>query len=43
MVEWNIREPAGQQGAAGMWDSHIRLVPILNTIERSDKNRLGGG
>lgn len=25
MVEWNIREPAGQQGAAGMWDSHIRL------------------
>lgn len=25
VVEWNIREPAGQQGAAGMWDSHIRL------------------
>ncbi|GLB35079.1 putative glycoside hydrolase family 55 protein [Lyophyllum shimeji] len=25
VVEWNVREPYGQQGAAGMWDSHIRL------------------
>ncbi|KAF9458677.1 glycoside hydrolase family 55 protein [Collybia nuda] len=25
VVEWNVREPEGQQGAAGMWDSHIRL------------------
>ncbi|KAG2360832.1 hypothetical protein BDR07DRAFT_1335179 [Suillus spraguei] len=25
VVEWNVHEPAGLQGAAGMWDSHIRL------------------
>ncbi|KAG2149369.1 glycoside hydrolase family 55 protein [Suillus clintonianus] len=25
VVEWNVRDPFGQQGAAGMWDSHIRL------------------
>ncbi|KAG2075935.1 glycoside hydrolase family 55 protein [Suillus decipiens] len=26
VVEWNVHEPAGLQGAAGMWDSHIRLA-----------------
>lgn len=25
VVEWNVRDPVGLQGAAGMWDSHIRL------------------
>ncbi|KAG1790955.1 glycoside hydrolase family 55 protein [Suillus plorans] len=25
VVEWNVRDPPGLQGAAGMWDSHIRL------------------
>lgn len=25
VVEWNVRDPSGQQGAAGMWDSHVRL------------------
>ncbi|KAH7905297.1 pectate lyase superfamily protein-domain-containing protein [Hygrophoropsis aurantiaca] len=25
MIEWNVHDPSGQQGAAGMWDSHIRL------------------
>lgn len=29
VVEWNIREPEGEQGAVGMWDSHIRLVKGL--------------
>jgi len=24
VVEWNAREPEGNQGGAGMWDSHIR-------------------
>ena len=24
VMEWNVHDPAGQQGAAGMWDSHIR-------------------
>ncbi|KIJ69589.1 glycoside hydrolase family 55 protein [Hydnomerulius pinastri MD-312] len=26
VIEWNVAEPAGQQGACGMWDSHIRYV-----------------
>ncbi|KAG6886032.1 hypothetical protein C0993_005216 [Termitomyces sp. T159_Od127] len=25
VLEWNVRQPSGQNGAAGMWDSHIRL------------------
>ena len=25
LVEWNIRDPDGQQGAAGMWDVHFRI------------------
>ncbi|KAG1834948.1 exo-beta-1,3-glucanase [Suillus subalutaceus] len=25
MIEWNAHDPSGQQAAAGMWDSHIRL------------------
>ena len=25
VVEWNIAQPDGIQGGAGMWDSHIRL------------------
>ncbi|KAG0696777.1 glycoside hydrolase family 55 protein [Suillus ampliporus] len=25
MIEWNVHDPSGQQAAAGMWDSHIRL------------------
>lgn len=46
VLEWNIHDPAGQQGAAGMWDTHIRLVsgpsprfPCLTFI----RYRLGGG
>ncbi|THH06760.1 hypothetical protein EW145_g3870 [Phellinidium pouzarii] len=31
LVEWNVHDPAGQQGAAGMWDSHIRLGGALGT------------
>lgn len=26
VVEWNIHDPPGRQGVAGMWDSHIRYV-----------------
>ncbi|KAG2072933.1 glycoside hydrolase family 55 protein [Suillus decipiens] len=26
MIEWNVHDPSGQQAAAGMWDSHIRLM-----------------
>ncbi|KAG1785002.1 exo-beta-1,3-glucanase [Suillus plorans] len=25
MIEWNVHDPSGQEAAAGMWDSHIRL------------------
>ena len=25
VVEWNVHDPAGQQGAAGTWDTHIIL------------------
>ncbi|KAF6765075.1 glycoside hydrolase family 55 protein [Ephemerocybe angulata] len=31
VIEWNIREPAGQQGSAGMWDTHIRLGGAAGT------------
>ncbi|EJD05787.1 exo-beta-1,3-glucanase [Fomitiporia mediterranea MF3/22] len=31
VIEWNVHDPAGQQGAAGMWDSHIRLAGALGT------------
>ncbi len=24
VVEWNVHDPSGKQGVAGMWDSHIR-------------------
>ncbi|KAG1849256.1 glycoside hydrolase family 55 protein [Suillus subluteus] len=35
MIEWNVHDPSGQQAAAGMWDSHIRL--------RSDSSLLAAG
>ncbi|ESK92896.1 glycoside hydrolase family 55 protein [Moniliophthora roreri MCA 2997] len=25
VVEWNVKQPSGNNGGAGMWDSHIRL------------------
>ncbi|KAH0547838.1 hypothetical protein FGG08_000095 [Glutinoglossum americanum] len=25
LVEWNVRDPQGQQGASGMWDVHFRI------------------
>ncbi|KAK7449683.1 hypothetical protein VKT23_013156 [Stygiomarasmius scandens] len=31
VVEWNVREPDGVQGGAGMWDSHIRLGGAAGT------------
>lgn len=26
MIEWNVHDPAGEQGVAGLWDTHIRYV-----------------
>ncbi|KAJ3863894.1 exo-beta-1,3-glucanase [Lentinula novae-zelandiae] len=31
VVEWNVKQPAGQNGGAGMWDSHIRLGGAAGT------------
>ncbi|KAI0082027.1 exo-beta-1,3-glucanase [Panus rudis PR-1116 ss-1] len=31
VVEWNVHDPAGQQGAAGIWDSHIILGGFAGT------------
>jgi len=31
LVEWNIRDPVGKKGEAGMWDSHIRLGAAAGT------------
>jgi len=31
LVEWNIRDPQGQQGASGMWDCHFRVGGALGT------------
>jgi len=31
LVQWNIRDPAGQQGVAGMWDCHFRVGAAANT------------
>jgi glucan 1,3-beta-glucosidase len=25
-VEWNVRQPTGDNAGAGMWDSHIRCA-----------------
>lgn len=26
VVEWNVRQPDGEQAGAGMWDTHIRYM-----------------
>lgn len=31
LVEWNIHDPSGQQGAAGMWDVHFRVGGAAGT------------
>jgi len=31
LVQWNIRDPVGQQGVAGMWDCHFRVGGAANT------------
>ena len=31
LVEWNMRDPDGQQGVSGMWDSHFRIGGALGT------------
>lgn len=31
LLEWNVHDPSGQQGAAGLWDTHIRLGGAAGT------------
>jgi glucan 1,3-beta-glucosidase len=31
LVEWNVHDPAGQQGAAGMWDTLFRIGGAAGT------------
>jgi glucan 1,3-beta-glucosidase len=31
VVEWNVRDPAGQQGVAAAWDTHVRLGGAAGT------------
>ncbi|KAL8829350.1 MAG: hypothetical protein Q9170_006211 [Blastenia crenularia] len=37
LVEWNVADPANQQGASGMWDTHFRIGGTAGTELQSDK------
>ncbi|KAF8078080.1 exo-beta-1,3-glucanase [Lyophyllum atratum] len=44
VVEWNVKQPAGQNGGAGMWDTHIRLGGAAGTnLEASRCPSSGSG
>ncbi|KAF8969934.1 exo-beta-1,3-glucanase [Flammula alnicola] len=44
VVEWNVKQPSGQTGGTGMWDSHIRLGGAAGTnLEPSTCPRDGSG
>lgn len=44
VVEWNVKQPSGQNGGAGMWDSHIRLGGAAGTnLELSQCPSSGAG
>ncbi|KAF9466652.1 exo-beta-1,3-glucanase [Collybia nuda] len=44
VVEWNVKQPAGQNGGAGMWDSHIRLGGAAGTrLEKGQCPDSGNG
>ncbi|KIK63593.1 glycoside hydrolase family 55 protein [Collybiopsis luxurians FD-317 M1] len=44
VVEWNVKQPSGQNGGAGMWDSHIRLGGAAGTnLERAQCPSSGSG
>lgn len=36
LVEWNVADPSGQQGASGMWDVHFRIGGSAGTKLQSD-------
>ena len=36
LMEWNVADPAGQQGSSGMWDVHFRIGGTTGTELQSD-------
>ncbi|KAG6878022.1 hypothetical protein C0993_000803 [Termitomyces sp. T159_Od127] len=45
VVEWNVKQPAGVQGGAGAWDTHIRLGGAAGTnleVEQCPSSGAGG-
>lgn len=43
VVQWNVRQPHGHSGAAGMWDTHIRLGGTAGTdVSASQCREIGG-
>ncbi|KAF8163174.1 exo-beta-1,3-glucanase [Crassisporium funariophilum] len=44
VLEWNVKQPSGQTGGAGMWDSHIRLGGAAGTnLETAQCPQSGSG
>lgn len=43
LIEWNIHEPAGQQGAAGLWDTHIRYAFAIKSMNTTYHKNLQAG
>ncbi|KAJ2916151.1 hypothetical protein MD484_g4260, partial [Candolleomyces efflorescens] len=44
IVEWNVKEPVGEKGGAGMWDSHIRTGGVAGSqLEGPQCPRSGEG
>ncbi|THV07925.1 exo-beta-1,3-glucanase [Dendrothele bispora CBS 962.96] len=43
VVEWNVKQPDGVQGGAGMWDSHIRLGGAAGTQLETNCPASGAG
>ncbi|ETN43061.1 uncharacterized protein HMPREF1541_02219 [Cyphellophora europaea CBS 101466] len=39
MMEWNVADPDGQQGASGMWDTHFRVGGSAGTQLQVDQCR----
>jgi len=34
LVEWNVKDPAGQRGVAGLWDCHVRIGGAKGTQQQ---------
>ncbi|PFH50090.1 glycoside hydrolase family 55 protein [Amanita thiersii Skay4041] len=43
VVEWNVKQPSGQNGGAGMWDSHISFSAAGSNLQNSQCPDSGSG